>query len=1170
MNARVPLAPVVEEIANRWGFFGLQQASSASPIQLPDEALTGLQFYGETLRLSDVLGLLPSDVTLENETVVFPLTVELEKLPEWRAAVREFFRILSEENPRRLGRRELCKWDKPRTPEHGMDKLPLSEAFLARSYAGDFIVQEKKPMVVDYRRCQRNYLASVDNEGQMPAVLLMDASSQIASHLLGFNGPALRCVLAHPESFQNVDYRYHDVPAERALKAVLLRWAPEGLNHVAWANSGTESWEKALHMAMVKFPERGTKCVCFKGSFHGRSLISLFSSWNPKKRLPFQLEGYETLWAEFPEDTQPHIEKEATPDWLALWELAAEPEFKSPSVDPEQDPLLAAEVESLTQVLDLCRDREVCAVSVEPMQCEGGDRFASKRFFQSLRVLTHALGVALIFDEVQTGFGLGGAELWSNTFDLQTSSGEPLPADFINLAKKCQVGAVLSSIPDPFPTTAHAASFCRGYINATSIDPEALTRLGNSVRERLFTLTEQFDFVSAPRAQGLAFAFDLPDGVYAVNFVNQRFYHGFMVYIAGERTLRFRIQYTTTAEDLDYIFASITQSLRHLKKEGPSVLPDRYDYVWPDVAGPEHPIPFTIRELRTVNWDVILRNYGELPDYRRQEMAKLLEPKPIEQYEPPYKERHFTWLEFIRYLAGRQSVRIRPLNADNWEKYRKAIMNLEKAVYEPARVDDEAFLQAAVEAEGSVCFVAFERDRLLGFSVAAPLELFKEVRGPDNDQGLNTGKFLYSADLLVHPEARGRGVGIRLKRRQVEKAREMGYLGIRSRNRVDMATNMEVINRILGAVEIDYFEKDYGEDESPCRYLSVPVQETVTPELRWSCGVESPTGGLLSRESWEDWDLAAINKNSLCNWWTPNMTRYVEWLRMVSPLGHVYLASGRDEAADKLVKCLIHHRKGAQLMISFQGSFWGGVTACARSLSDPHFGNHFGWSHLPYPCQEGDPFANADGALNDTEKDCLDALGDLMHDADTILGVAIEPVQEKTGRRVSVRFLKALRELCDKTGVPLVMNESACWAYRGSRELFYCQATGVKPDLLTAFAGGQLGQVFTNDKFYIPEPLTLISTWDGDELSALRFRQQMEVLRAHRDDERLYELDKLVGSRGDIYRGSGLLFFDGEELACELDLFEEGHLFFPPLNRLGEQWESLSEYFGAKSAPVPA
>ncbi|MFA7482002.1 MAG: aminotransferase class III-fold pyridoxal phosphate-dependent enzyme [Vulcanimicrobiota bacterium] len=1168
MSARVPLAPVVEEIANRWGFFGLQDVGPASPIQLPEEALAGLQFYGEPLKFSDVLGLLPSEVTVQDDFISFPLTVELDALPEWRRSVREMFRILAEENPRRLGRRELYRWDKPRTPENGMDDLPLSQHFLERSYRDGFIVQEKKPLVVDYRRCQRNYLASVDSDGPMPAVLLMDASSQIASHLLGFNGPALRCVLAHPETFQNLDYRHHLVPAERALKAVLLRWAPPGLEYVAWANSGTESWEKALHMATVKFPDRGNKCVCFKGSFHGRSLIALFSSWNPKKRLPFELEGYQTLWAEFPEDTEPHLEKAADPDWLALWELAAEPDFRAPTVDSAVDPLLAAEVDSLMQVREHLQGHEVCAVSVEPMQCEGGDRFGSKRFFQSLRVLTHAMRVALIFDEVQTGFGLGGAELWSNTFDLKTSAGDPLPPDFINLAKKCQVGAVLSSIPDPFPTTAHAASFCRGYVNAASIEPEALTSLGDSVRERLFALAEQFDIVQAPRAQGLAFAFDMPDSLHANNFVNQRFYHGFMVYIAGEKTLRFRIQYSTTPEDLDYIFASITQSLRHLKKEGPESLPDRYDYVWPEVAGPEHPIPVTVQELRTVNWDVILRTYGELPDQRRQEMAKLLEPKPIDQYEQPYRDKQFSWLEFTRYLAGRQAVRIRPLDAENWDKYRNAIMNLERSVYEPARVDEEAFLKAAVEADRSICFVAFERDRLLGFSVAAPLELFSEVRGPDEDPGLNTGKYLYSADLLVHPEARARGVGIRLKRRQIERARQLGYHGIRSRNRVDKATNMEVINRSLGAVEMDYFEKDYGEDQSPCRYLTLPVAESVTPELRWSSGVESPTGGLLSPETWEDWDLAAINKNSLCNWWTPNMTRYTEWLRSVSPLGHAFLASGRDEAADKLVKCLIHHRKGAQTMISFQGAFWGGVTACARSLSDPHFGNHFGWSHLPYPYQEGDPFLGIEDPLNAVEEDCLGALQAMLHQPESVLGVAIEPVQEKTGRRVSVRFLKALRSACDEAGVPLVMNESAAWAYRGSRELFYCQATGVEPDLLTAYAGGQLGHVFTNDKYYIPEPLTLISTWDGDELSALRFHQQMELLRAHRDDSRLYELDKLIGSRGDLYRGSGLLFFDGEDLACDPDIFEEGHLLLPPLNRIGEQWEFLWELFEQKRTPA--
>jgi len=372
---------------------------------------------------------------------------------------------------------------------------------------------------------------------------------------------------------------------------------------------------------------------------------------------------------------------------------------------------------------------------------------------------------------------------------------------------------------------------------------------------------------------------------------------------------------------------------------------------------------------------------------------------------------------------------------------------------------------------------------------------------------------------------------------------------------------MAVVNRSLGALEVNFFDKCYGEDEAPCRYLGVPLHDEVKPVIKWSSGVDNPTGGMLPKSSWQDWDLAAINKNSLCNWWTPNMTRYVEWLRSVSPLGHVYLASGRDEAADKLVKCLIHHRKGAHLMLSFKGSFWGGVTACARSLSDPKFGNHFAWHHVDYPYQEGDPFRDIGEALTDREIDALDQLGELLVEPEKVLGIAIEPIQEKTGRRVSVRFLQALRALCNDTGVPLVMNESASWAYRGSRELFYCQATGVEPDLLTAFAGGQLGHVFCNDQYYIEKPLTLISTWDGDELSALRFQEQMRILRGHRDESRLFEMDQLVGDRGDLYRGSGLLYTKGEELNCQEDLKGEGHLLWPPLNRLDEGWDAFSSLF---------
>jgi 4-aminobutyrate aminotransferase-like enzyme/GNAT superfamily N-acetyltransferase len=1165
MSATELLAPIVEEIANRWGFFGFTIEEPAQPLTLSARAIEGYRFYGRSLTLADLAAQLPGPVEATDEMLELPLLIPSSDLDHWRRTARAMFDLLAQENPQRLGREETRVWEKPRTPNDSFENaLTLSDQFLQRTYRGNFLVKEKKAVVADYRRSQNNYLASVDSDGDVPSVLLLDASSQIASHLLGFNGTSLQGVTAHPESFQNLDYREEDVPGEAALRALLLRWAPPGLDHIAWCNSGTEAWEKALHMAALKFPERGKKCVCFKGSFHGRTMLSLFSSWNPAKRLPFEIDGFQTLWAEFPEDKEPHLIKDADSDWLARWEDSGRPDFCPPEVNAEENPLLAAEVESLMQVRAHLITGEVNAVSIEPMQCEGGDRFGSNRLFQTLRVLTHAMGVALIFDEVQTGFGLGGHRLWSNSFGLRDSQGNPLPPDFITLAKKCQVGAVLSATPDPYPTTAHAASFMRGYINAASVYEDVLTALGDKVRERLFALAKEFPIISYPRAAGVAFAFDLPDAEHANNFVNQRFHHGFMVYIAGEVTLRFRIQRATRARDLDYIFEAITASLRHLMEQGPKAMPTRYERVWPAQEAPPFRVPAGLDELENTDWAGIMRWYCELLPERFAEVAEMLEPDPERNFPGHHFAQRLTWLEFVRYMSARHTVRIRPMNEENWADYKDAIMALEEANFEPARMDDEEFLRRAVCADGAICSVALEGEKLVGFQITAPLEEFPQVIGPDKDPVRGDGTHLYSADILVSADCRGQGVGLRLKRRQVLRARNNGYHAIRSRNRVGAASAMSSINRSFGAVECDYFPECYGEDKAPCIYYSAPLYDRVVPLLNWSAGVESPTGGLLDKSAWTDWDLAAVNKNSLCNWWTPNMTRYVEWLRSAAPLGHLYLASGRDEAVDKLVKCLIYFRKGAQTMISFEGSFWGGVTACARSLSDPAYSTYFPWHHLPYPYTKGDPFIDQDGELTPAETSCLEQLWSLMAWKDKLLGVAVEPVQQMTGRRLSVRFLKALRRVCDETGVPLVMNESASWAYRGSRELFYCQATGVLPDLLTMFGGGQVGHVLTNDKYYLDKPLMMISTWDGDELSCLRLREQIRILRAFRDDPRLYEIDRKVGAGGDTFRGSGVLYGKQYTLAAAPTLDGQGQLLFCPLNRLSEGWDALMTVLGAQ------
>jgi len=94
--------------------------------------------------------------------------------------------------------------------------------------------------------------------------------------------------------------------------------------------------------------------------------------------------------------------------------------------------------------LDLSPDvgrrwRRVAAVLVEPIQGEGGVRLASAPFMRKLRLLTRIYDVPLVFDEVQTGWGMTG-RLWAHElFDL------PCPPDLVTWAKKAQNGVLFVS-----------------------------------------------------------------------------------------------------------------------------------------------------------------------------------------------------------------------------------------------------------------------------------------------------------------------------------------------------------------------------------------------------------------------------------------------------------------------------------------------------------------------------------------------------------------------------------------------------------------------------------------------------------------------------------------------------------------------------------------------------
>ena len=117
---------------------------------------------------------------------------------------------------------------------------------------------------------------------------------------------------------------------------------------------------------------------------------------------------------------------------------------------------------------------------------------------------------------------------------------------------------------------------------------------------------------------------------------------------------------------------------------------------------------------------------------------------------------------------------------------------------------------------------------------------------------------------------------------------------------------------------------------------------------------------------------------------------------------------------------------------------------------------------------------------------------------DDTAAVLVEPVQGEGGvRPATPEFLRAAREICDRTGALLVFDEIQTGFCRTGR-MFACERHGVTPDLLClakAIAGGvPMGAVLANDRVQ-PPPGKHGTTFGGNPLvcaaalAAIRFME---------------------------------------------------------------------------------
>src|SRR5437660_485861 len=470
--------------------------------------------------------------------------------------------------------------------------LPASQAALEAASRSLFF---SLPVAFDPAESVGPYLAVIDHDAAGQPYRFLDMGALIATQAFGENDPSVvRTIL---ESLPFVTSRYahseYQTVLSLRLKAELNRVAPAGLPRHFVVNTGAEAVENAIksvlmNRVMTSRDGDGGFIVSFEGAFHGRTLGALAVTHRKKARLgfptfdwphiPFPVEepgspkdtarreerSLKQLWDLLVSGRIPHAEKSKDTyrrEMAALDEFLAQPEKDVAAFVQAQRANLSADV--------VQRSRRVAAVLVEPIQGEGGVRVASARFMQKLRLLTRVYDVPLVFDEVQTGWGMTG-RLWAHElFDL------PCPPDLVTWAKKAQNGVLFVSEAlatffqeeKKFNTTweGDSVGMVRLLAVLDKLDLDAVRRTGDRARLGLEALSRDYrEILKNVRGAGVMLAFDVQRADLRDALLDRTFRRGLVLLPGGARGVRFYPRYDTEASAIDEALSILRAAIEDL------------------------------------------------------------------------------------------------------------------------------------------------------------------------------------------------------------------------------------------------------------------------------------------------------------------------------------------------------------------------------------------------------------------------------------------------------------------------------------------------------------------------------------------------------------------------------------------------------------------------------
>ena len=381
----------------------------------------------------------------------------------------------------------------------------------------------------------------------------IDFAAGFAVMNVGYSNPEVNAAMtAQIEKMTHCGFQ--DFFAEPPLKLAEKLEQMTGYNHLFFTNSGTESVEAAIKLAMWKTKRQSL--ISFYNCFHGRTLGSLSLTCSKVKHK-----------TSFPSIRAVHSH------YAYCYRCPLKLEYPDCGIE------CAKQIEKVIFKRELSPE-DTAAIVVEPIQGEGGYIVPPPEFHKEIRRICDDNDVLMVADEVQTGCYRTGTFLAMENFGVKP--------DIVCMAKALgaglPMGATLAdrSLMDWTPGThsntfggnllASAASLAGIEFMERENIGEHAKELGEHIMKRLREMQQEHPSMGDVRGMGLMIGVEFvkpdkaPNPDIRDSILVEGFKQGIVLLPSGDSVIRFSPPLVLTEEEADKGLDSFEEALKTAEK----------------------------------------------------------------------------------------------------------------------------------------------------------------------------------------------------------------------------------------------------------------------------------------------------------------------------------------------------------------------------------------------------------------------------------------------------------------------------------------------------------------------------------------------------------------------------------------------------------------------------